>query len=80
MTNSKYSEKIIDELRAEITADNTDGIDTSLTRLAAVLASEYGEVVIGRALRKALDKVYIGLPPELVSKIESSSLYINQKF
>ncbi len=77
MANSKHSERIMDELKAEITADNTDGIDSSLTRLAAVLVSEYGDVVIGKAFRKALDKVHVGLPPEVVSEIESSSDYIN---
>lgn len=77
MANSKHSERIIDELKAEITADNTDGVESSLVRLASVLAAKYGDVVIGKAFRKALDKIHVGLPPEVVSKIENSSDYIN---
>jgi len=73
MSNTKQSENISDELKSAITEDDLGGIETSLTRLAAVLGSEYGQVDAARIFRKALDKAHLGLPVKLIANIESKS-------
>jgi hypothetical protein len=73
VSNTKKSENISDELKNAITENDLSGIETSLTRLAAVLGSEYGQVGAATMFRKALDKAFLGLPVQLIVNIESKS-------
>lgn len=71
--NTKHSEAMVDELKSEISADHLGGIETSLSRLADSLATEYGTIEAGMMLRKALDKIHVGQPMDVILKIERSS-------